>query len=141
MAMQLRKSVKIYDLLHLHGLYRFPTTYAAYLARKHKVPYIIEPHGSLDPFMFKQSAHNITAKRVYEKFFDLPNLNSASAIRFSSSEEKTRAGFLGLRPPGIIVPNGIDWKRFKDLPARGAIRQRIGMKDEPMILFLSRINL
>ena len=44
-----------YDLIHIHGLYRFPTSYAAYKARKLNIPYIISTHGSLDPYLYKQS--------------------------------------------------------------------------------------
>ncbi|MGD9215001.1 MAG: glycosyltransferase [Desulfobacteraceae bacterium] len=140
MAIELRKTIRNYDLLHIHALYRFPTTFAAFLCRKYNIPYIVEPHGSLDPYLYKQSAHNVWAKRAYEKMFDLPNLNAASAIHFSSAEEMARTDFLNLRAPGVVVPNGLHWNRFKSLPSRGGLRKRLGLADEPMILFLGRIN-
>ena len=56
------KNLPKYDLIHIHGLYRFPTTYAAYKAFKKKIPYIISPHGSLDPYLYKQSKKNIILK-------------------------------------------------------------------------------
>ena len=140
MAIELKKNLRDFDLVHIHGLYRFPTTLAAFLSRKYNIPYIIEPHGSLDPFIYRQSAVSVLVKRVYEKMFDIPNLNAASAIHFSSVEERERAGFLDLKAPASVVPNGIDWSRFEHLPPRGRIRKHLGLKDQHIILFLGRIN-
>ena len=44
--------VRQFDLVHIHGLYRFPQTFAAWCARQKRVPYIIRPHGSLDPYLY-----------------------------------------------------------------------------------------
>jgi len=140
MAFELVRSLKNFDLVHIHGLYRFPTTLAAYLSRKYRIPYVIQPHGSLAPFLYKRSSRNILAKRIYERMFDLPNLNAASAIHFTTPEEKVKTAFLNLKPPGIIVSNGIDWTRFESLPSKGNMRRKLGLGDAPMILFLGRIN-
>ena len=67
----INNNIEKYDLVHIHGLYRFPTTYAAYKSFKEKKPYIISPHGSLDPFLFKQSKKNIVLKRIWEFFLNL----------------------------------------------------------------------
>jgi len=139
MAFALARSLKNFDLVHIHGLYRFPTTLAAYLSQRYRTPYLIQPHGSLDPFLYKRSSHNILAKRIYERMFDLPNLNAASAIHFTTLEEKLNTTFLNLKPPGIIVSNGIDWTRFESLPPKGNMRRKLGLGDAPMILFLGRI--
>jgi len=140
MAAELRKEIKRYDLVHIHGLYRFPSSFAALLCRIYNVPYIIIPHGSLDPFLYYQSSRNVLAKRIYEILFDLPNLNAASAIQFTTTEEKARAKFLNIRSPGLVVPNGLDWTRFESLPPKGAMRKRLGLENQPIILFLGRIN-
>ena len=39
-----------------------------------------------------------------------------------------------------MIPNGIDWERFRTLPPRGALRARWGLHDEPVVLFLGRIH-
>ena len=129
-----------FDLVHVHGLYRFPPTYAAWLARRRGVPVIIRPHGNLDPFLYRQSSRSLPLKRLWERWFDLPNLNGASAIHYTSEDERERAAFLKLRAPSFVVPNGLDWARFASLPARGAFRAQLGIGDVPLVLFLSRIN-
>ena len=137
----LKRHITDYDLVHVHGMYRFPPTYAAWLARKRGMPYIIWPHGSLDPFLHKQSSRSVWLKRLWERWLDLPNLQAASAIHYTSEDERDRASFMRLHAPPIVVANGLDWDRFADLPAPGTFRERLGLDPQvPLILFLSRIN-
>jgi glycosyltransferase involved in cell wall biosynthesis len=129
------------DVVHVHGLYRFPSTFTAAVARRKGVPYLIKPHGSLDPYMYKQSAYSLPLKRLYERLFELPNLNAAGAIQYTSDEEAERAAFLGLRAPWVVVRSGIDWGEYLELPRRGPFRQGLGLRpDQPLILFLGRLN-
>ena len=134
------KHLSGFDLVHVHGMYRFPPTYAAWLARELKVPLVIRPHGALDPFLHQQSSRSLPLKRLWERWFDLPNLNGASAIHYTSEDERERAAFLKLHAPSFVVSNGLDWARFANLPARGAFRARLGIGDAPLVLFLSRLN-
>lgn len=137
----LDSSIKGFDVVHIHGLYRFPTTYAAWRSRQACVPYLIRPHGALDPFLYRQSRHNLLLKRLYERLFDFPNLNLASAIHYTAADEAKRAAFLDLLAPAIVVPNGLDWAAYAELPGRGHFRKRIGVgHDAPLVLFLGRIN-
>ena len=129
-----------YDIIHIHGLYRFPPTYAAYQARKQGVPYIICPHGSLDPYLYDKSSRSVSLKRLYERWFDLPNLHSASAIHYTAEEERERVAFLNLCAPSFVVPNGLDWEQYRTLPPRGALRARWGLDDAPLVLFLGRLH-
>ena len=140
LASALRHQLNGFDLVHIHGLYRFPSTYAAYCARRQSLPYIIRPHGSLDPYLYRQSSRSLLLKRLWERWFDLPNLNGASAIHYTSEDERERASFLKLRAPSFVVPNGLDWARFASLPARGAFRAQLGIGDALLLLFLSRLN-
>lgn len=140
----LKSNCPRFDIIHIHGLYRFPVTYAGWLARKKGVPYIIRPHGSLDPFLYKQSSYGqwaLPLKRLYENLFDIPNLHHASAIHYTAQEEMERVSFLKLRTPAVIIPNGIDWQQYAVLPEPGTFREHIGLDSHiPLVLFLGRIN-
>jgi len=144
LASWLRSEIVGFDIIHIHGLYRFPVTYAAWCARKKGVPYVIAPHGSLDPFLYRQSRYGTAAlplKRIYERLFDIPNLNNAAAIHFTTKEEAERASLLKLRPKSVIVPSGLDWQSYEALPDRGFLRKTLGLNaNAPLILFLGRIN-
>jgi glycosyltransferase involved in cell wall biosynthesis len=135
-----RDHIEQFDIVHIHGLYRFPTTYAARTARKRGVPYIIRPHGSLAPYLHFRSAQSVLLKRLYERFFDLPNLNAASAIHFATEGEREDASFLKLRSPSFVIPNGLDWRRYDSLPPRGSFRAARGLGNAPVVLFLGRVH-
>lgn len=137
----LKQNIDGFDLVHVHGLYRFPPTYAAWQARKQEVPYIIRPHGSLDPFLYGKSSRSVALKRLYERWFDLPNLHAAGAIHYTAEEERERAAYLKLHAPSFVIPNGVDWQLFEKLPERGSFRSAHKLGDTPLILFLGRLHL
>lgn len=144
LAKWLNQAILNIDIVHIHGLYRFPPTYAAWRARRLGIPYLIRVHGGLDPFLYRQSSYGkwaVPLKRFYEYFFDLPNLNNASAIHYTSRIELERAAFMNFRSPAVVIPNGIDWDLYEVLPAKGSFRKSIGLGDQtPLILFLGRVN-
>jgi glycosyltransferase involved in cell wall biosynthesis len=141
LAGYLKQHAREADLVHIHGLYRFPQTYAAHVARSQQVPYIITPHGALDSYIYRNSsAGSVTLKRLYERWFDLPNLHAAGAIHYTAEAERAGATFLRLRAPTFVLPNGVSWDRYSDLTARGGLRARLGLQEEPIVLFVGRLH-
>jgi glycosyltransferase involved in cell wall biosynthesis len=136
MAAALRTRVKSYDLLHINSLYQFPSTAAAYFARHHGVPYILRPHGTLDPYLFHR---HIIRKRLYESLFERRNLAGAAAVYFTTDEEMKLARLSGLTFNGVVIPLGVDssaplHEHYRKSDLFPAI---LGTKT---ILFLGRIN-
>lgn len=136
---ELRIRIKTFDIVHIHGLYRYPQTIAAYYARKYTIPYIIRPHGSLDPFLYNNSG-NRYVKRVYERLIEFRNLNRASAIHFTAEEERLLTQFLNLKADSVVIPNGIFTEKYKILPPKGSFRKKHDLNDKKIILHLGRIN-
>jgi len=139
LARALKENIKKYDLIHIHGLYRFPQAVAAYYARTYNVPYLIRPHGSLDPFLFNHKRHRIS-KRLYEHLIENRNLNAASALHFTTSEEMQLVQPLKLKAPGIVIPNGLDSGKYTNLPPFGRFRRKYKIVDAKIILHYGRIN-
>jgi glycosyltransferase involved in cell wall biosynthesis len=141
MGRWLRRSMHSFDLVHIHGLYRFPQTWAGWCARRTRTPYLIQPHGALSPPVYKKSRYGIWLKRTYEQVFDRANLNGASALHYTTRDEMEHASFLKLRAPGIVIPNGIELEGYTNLPPRGSFRARYGIDhDAPVVLFAGRLN-
>jgi len=137
----LKRKIYSFDIIHIHGLYRFPVTCSAMIARIAKLPYVISPHGSLDPFIYKQSHHNLLIKRLYENLFEFNNLRNASAIHYTAKEEAKQASFLNFNNKSIITPIGINWEKYGTLYDKGLFRKRFRINMEvPLVLFLGRIN-
>lgn len=141
MARWLQHHIGEFDIIHVHGLYRFPPSFAAWYAGRRGMPYLIRPHGGLDPYLHQQSSVSVRLKRLYEHLIDLPNLNRADAIQFTTRQEQQLTAPLQLQAPAIIAPNGLDWSEYAQLPERGVFRRRLGLPaDTPLLLFLGRIN-
>lgn len=139
LMVNLFRHIKEYDIVHIHGLYRFPQTVAAYLARLYKIPYIIRTHGSLDPFLYNQKRHFLT-KRIHEMLVEFPNMNKASVIHCTSKKEKENIRNLNLKASEIVIPNGLDISIFSSLPSKGTFRKKYNFEKKKIILHLGRIH-
>ncbi len=137
MAAALRANVPRYDVVHINSLYQFPSTVAAHYCRKYRVPYILRPHGTLDPYLHQR--HPLR-KRLYEALIERRNLAAAAAVHFTSTEEMRMAKLSGLRFRGVVVPLGVDIKEGAACAedAAKAIWSELTGKD--VVLFLSRVN-
>ena len=54
LARALRQEIKGVDLVHVHSLYLFHDLVAGRYCRIFGVPYLIQPHGALDPFIYRR---------------------------------------------------------------------------------------
>ena len=98
----LRKRVCDFDVLHVHGLYLFPTLASTFVARRSQVPYVHQPHGALTTY---HRAHHPARKALYETLFERRNLRCAAAVRYDSEQERDDALARGF-PEGVVIPPG-----------------------------------
>lgn len=127
------------DAVHIHGLWEDVQHRAAVGAHELGVPYVVSPHGMLDPWSLRQGKWK---KRAYLALRLRRDLKRAAAIHFTSRIERDLAAALRLRgPEAIVEPNGLDLAEFADLPARGALRARHPqLQDRKIVLFLGRLH-
>lgn len=138
MARALRREVPKFDIVHIHELYRFPQAAAAHYARKYRVPYVVQPHGSLNPYIYQKRERRVL-KRLYEHLIEFRNLRNAAALFYTTEDERANAAFLNLKPESFIVPNGLTLGEYDDLPERGGFRRKHDLGDKKIVLFLGRI--
>ena len=138
LARALDAAVPQADVVHLHSLYLFHTWYTARLCRRHGVPYLLRPHGTLDPFLWRRHRGR---KAVLEALFQNRVLREAAAVHYTAEEEMRLAAPYAQGAPGVVVPNGLDLGEYALLPERGAFRaQHPEIGDRRIVLFLSRLN-
>ena len=136
----LKHNLKKFDIVHIHGLYRFPLAAAAYYCRKYNLPYIVRPHGSLDPYLYNKNSKKVR-KRLYEFFIENRNLNKASAIQYSTINEMLLAKPLGINSKYFISPNSINHSKYDKLPAKGYFREKYNLNNnQKIIIHFGRIN-
>jgi glycosyltransferase involved in cell wall biosynthesis len=136
LARALREAVPRHDIVHIHSLYLFPSTAAAHYCRRAGVPYLVRPHGTLDPYMF----HRHRARKwVYERLFEWRNLERAAALHFTSLEEQELTRPLRLPTPGVVVAPGVHVERYRPTDGREAAPWG-ETRGRRVILFLGRLN-
>lgn len=135
----LRDNIRNFDVVHIHSMYRFTSTMAAHYCRRYQVPYILQPHGSLDPCVYYRHRWR---KNVYESLFEKKNLERAAAVHFATAEEMNLVRSLGLRFRGVVVPYGLESKLAAD---RDRLRERFARdwpatRGKTVILFFGRLS-
>jgi len=134
----LARDLPKFDLLHLHSLYLFHDWAAGGLARRIAKPYLVRPHGTLDPYIHRRRRWK---KSIFEHWFQNRVLAGAAAIHYTAEEEMRLAEPFAQGAPGVVVPNGLDPADYTNLPARGSFRARFPeIGERSILLFLSRIN-
>lgn len=138
----LREAVESFkpELIQIHGLWKFISLSALGAARRGACPYIIHPHGMLDPWAVRNSAWK---KKLAGWLFEREHLKGAACIRALNASEAESIRAFGIKNPIAIIPNGVD------LPPEAGERQRsyVGSprsEDERCfprtLLFLGRIH-
>ena len=111
---------------------------AAHYCRQFRVPYLLRPHGTLDPYIF---AHHRPRKFVYERLFELRNLKNAAAVHFTAAEEMelARRAVPGMK--GVVVPLGVHPREYDlDVSTKTSQTSRYSEAGRQSILFLGRLN-
>ncbi len=127
MRKALVKNINNFDLIHITSVFLSASALGAYYARKFNKPYIISPRGSLMAIPLSISAFK---KKTYINFLEKRNLENASAIHFTSEEEKKDYSDAGLKlKKAIVLPNGID------MPEEGLV------SDGEIMKFKARYNI
>lgn len=138
LARALREAIPRADVVHLHSLYFHHVKATACLCRRFGVPYVIQPHGALDPYLFRRHRRR---KSIVEIWFQNAATRQASAVQFTTDEERTLAEPHTFGTRGVVVPIGLNPGDYAELPPRGAFRARHpSIGDRPIALFLGRLN-
>jgi glycosyltransferase involved in cell wall biosynthesis len=93
------------DVLHLHGLFTWPSHAARMWGRRTGRPVVISPHGMLEPWALANSAWK---KRAFRWAVEDDNLHRAACLHALCTPEASNMRKIGLRNPIAVVPNGVE---------------------------------
>lgn len=116
------------DLADVQGLWTYPSLVNLRHHRATGTPYVVTPHGMLDPWARSRSRWK---KQLVRWWFEDAHLRLASCLRATAEMEAGHFRSFGLRQPIAVVPNGIDTPDTVQRPRHGGPRR---------LLFLSRLH-
>jgi glycosyltransferase involved in cell wall biosynthesis len=126
------------DIVHLHGIWDRVLIRTARLARLMHKPYVVAPHGMLDPWCLQQKPWK---KRLALALGYRRMLNRASGLHLLNPDERRLIEPLRLSAPCAVVPNGISLADIDPLPPRDLFAiGRSELAGDPYILFLGRLH-
>jgi glycosyltransferase involved in cell wall biosynthesis len=130
----LLRLVEAHDVVHIHGLFSFSTTVAAWAARRAGVPYVVRPLGSLARYGLRERRPRL--KWLSMAMVEGQILRGAAAVHFTSRAEMEEASATGVPMSGVVIPLGVCTEN--GLPALPL--QHAALADRRVILFLARLD-
>ena len=135
----LRKNVDQFDLVHIHALFSFSSTAAAWAARRKGIPYVIRPLGVLNRWGMENRRQFV--KSLSFRFMEAPMLRHATAMHYTSRAEQHEAEQTGATAPAAVIPLGVDTAAFQNLPDPELfLKQFPSACGKKLVLFLSRLD-
>ena len=120
------------DLAYSVGLWKAPSLEVLRWARRTGRPYLVAPHGMLDPWAVRNSG---LKKKVAGWLFQNAQLRGAACLRALCQSEADSIRAYGLRNPICVIPNGIDLPSDASVP-----RPAFFPADKKVLLYLGRLH-
>ena len=137
-VLELRKIIKNYDIVHITAVWNFPVLAGAVISILNKKPYIISPRGTI----YKETIElkSTSLKKLYFNIFAKRYLNKASAIHFTTVDEKEKViDYLKLKSPSFVISNGMDLAEIPKAQS-GELIKKFGLDEyAKYFLILGRI--
>ena len=105
LARWLRACVHEFDLVHVHAVFSHSSVAAGRACRVRRVPYIVRPLGSLDPWSLSRQAWK---KRLLLSSAVGTLLGRAAGMHYTTEDERRLAESVAGQTPGLIIPLGVD---------------------------------
>jgi len=123
-----------YDVIHIHAIFSHSSLAAAAACQARNVPYVVSPHGMLDPWSMRRGW---LKKRLLWYAGVHRMMRHAAAIHYTTVAERCLAeGSLGLRR-GVVVPLGVDGILLEDASTADSAGLDL---PRPYILALARLD-
>jgi len=139
MPFRIKEEVKNFDIIHLHGYRHVLNIVVHYYAKKYRIPYVLQSHGSLPKIDEKQKLKNL-----YDRVWGHKLLKDASKVIALTETEAEQYKKMGVDENKIeIVPNGINLDEYKKLPEKGIFRKKYSINindNDKIILYVGRLH-
>lgn len=135
-----RELLPDYDVIHCHEFRTVENLLVTPVAAAQGKPLVLSPHGTLardtGRGTFKAAWDYVLSPAVAGRFAHVVGLTQREA-----DEARVMWASFGCKHTRFsVVPNGVDPDDYNHLPGREAFRQRYGLGDGPVCLFMGRLH-
>lgn len=123
------------DVIHTHMLWDHTTWAAWQVAKKHNIPLVITPHGTLNERWRWNSPH----KRLYRDWVADRILREADKVHVLTLQEQDAIQDLGIPINPILIPNALPECLFADMPPASRTGKSPLPNERRYFLYLGRI--
>ena len=121
------------DLVHLHGVWQYPTSAVLRWARRTGKPYVVSAHGMLEPWALQRSRFK---KAIVNWLYQNACLMEADCLRATAASEVESFRALGFRNPVALIGNGV----FVPAALENRKSEIGNRKSARRALFISRVH-
>jgi len=125
-----------YDLAHTHGLWMYPSLAVLRWSRYTERPYVVTPHGMLNPTALRISGWK---KRVGAVLYENRHLCGAACLHALCEVEAVAFRQFGLKNPIAVIPNGVDLPPLLMRPGQPRWARDVPLNAR-VLLFLGRLH-
>ncbi len=139
----LRQNAANYDIIVVNGLWNYASVGASLILPKLRTPYVVYPHGMMDPWFRRTYPFKHWLKQIFWTFFEGRLMKHARAALFTTEDEMLLANgqFLGHRYKPLVVGYGTnDAPDEADTQVAEFRKQLPALGDRHFLLFLGRIH-
>lgn len=135
-----RKKLQEFDIIHTHCLRSSQNLVLHHFASKYGVPYIVDTHGSL-PRTHGSFSFKAPLKWLFDITFGYRILRDACSVIAESELGKNEYMEFGVSDEKIaLIPPPFEVEEFEKLPPPGIFRNKHGLQDKKIVMFLGRIH-
>lgn len=123
------------EVLHLHGLWMYPSRAALLWRKQTRQALVVSPHGMLDPWALKNSP---LKKALANFLFQRKCLEEAACLSSLCDSETQSIRDLGFKQAICQIPNGVDLPLAREAgpaPWTGSLKE-----SDKVLLFLGRLH-
>jgi len=129
----LKEHITEYDIIHLHELRSYQNNIIINLAKKHNIPYILQPHASTPKDVNKQ-----LFKEVYDFFYGNKIMQNATTTIAVSNEEAYYDKKMKAKDVQVVY-NGMNLDEFKKEVPPGIFKRKYNIESK-YLLYLGRLD-
>lgn len=140
LARGLEAAISSMDVLDINEMWVYSTYAASRVARKHQVPYVLRPAGSLEPWPLKRGLLRRLKKAAYLRVVGNTVMRAAACLQACSPLEAEHVRQVGYDGPITIIPNGVDIRTFDGGEPEEAEAFWPVLHERPVVVFMSRLS-